>query len=74
MRSNRTGRAASIVLTLVASLANSGCPELNRQPDHAADPMFNIADPITWEGAASPGSAVPSSEEGGLPDQAPQWH
>lgn len=79
MRSFRAGRTLSVGLTVLAALASSGCPELNRQPDHAADPMFNVDDPTGRSIEAAPPAATVGimgstqfmiSEEGGLPDQA----
>jgi hypothetical protein len=70
----------SFTLTLVAALASSGCPELNRQPDHAADPMFNVDDPTPAATPAAVSTGVMGStqfmisQQGGLPDQARRAH
>jgi len=69
----------SVALTLLAALASSGCPELNRQPDHAADPMFNVDDPTGPSTQPAPAAVTTGvmgstqfmiSQQGGLPDQA----
>jgi hypothetical protein len=60
MRSIRLRRPISLALILMAALANSGCPELNRQPDRSVNPLFSVDDPA-WRGSisatAGPGSA-----------------
>jgi hypothetical protein len=78
MRSIRPGRAASLVLTLVAALASAGCPELNRQPNRPADPQFSVDDPVGRADMLQPAGAsggmlgrtqLVISEQGGLSDQ-----
>ena len=78
MRSIRPGRAASVVLTLVAALASAGCPELNRQPNRPADPQFSVDDPAGRMAVSQPADGAGGvfgrpqfviSEQGGLSDQ-----
>jgi hypothetical protein len=76
------------MLTAVLALTNSGCPELNRQPDRSSTSLFSVDDPA-WRNArsgavvldtADRSSGVASAtqwmvqEEGGLPDQSRRAH
>lgn len=45
MRPFRSRRSAALLLTGLAALASSGCPELNRYPDRSIGPQFSIDDP-----------------------------
>lgn len=88
MRSFRSGRALSFVLSLLGALTSSGCPALNRQPDRSADPLFSVEDPaareLTMQRPEGPANASDDdcrlssetviSETRGLPDQARRAH
>lgn len=83
MRSFHSGRTLSFLLALLAALTSSGCPELNRQPNRSADPLFSIDDPAAKEltmqqdiclANSADGDCCLSSEKRGLPDQARRAH
>ncbi|HLJ12445.1 MAG TPA: hypothetical protein VKU82_14720 [Planctomycetaceae bacterium] len=79
MRSSLRARAAALALMSAAAVTTTGCPELNRQPDRSANPLFSVADPAepgcTVQPDAKPagtfGNAnIVISEQGGLSDLA----
>jgi hypothetical protein len=58
MRSFRAGRLASLLAVLLLSLANAGCPELNRQPDYMSKQIISIEAPLPAIAAAEPASPL----------------
>lgn len=56
MRSFRVGRIASLFSILLLSLANAGCPALNRQPDYMGNQQVSIDHPLPAIAAATPSS------------------
>ena len=58
MRSFRVGRLVSLLSILLLSLANAGCPELNRQPDYMGKQIISIDAPLPAIACAEPASAV----------------
>jgi hypothetical protein len=51
-------------LTAAAAIANSGCPELNRQPDRSGSSFFSVDDP-TWRNAGTAASEATAPEPAG---------
>jgi hypothetical protein len=83
MPSVRATRAVSFASVLLVALASSGCPELNRQPDHATDGQFNVDDPPEKCAQPEPPAAAAGilgptrfmvSQQEGLPDQTRRAH
>ena len=56
MRSFRVGRLAPLLAVLSLALANSGCPQLNRQPDYMGKQIISIDGPLPAIAAARPAS------------------
>jgi hypothetical protein len=54
MRSFRVGRIASLLSILLLSLANTGCPELNRQPDYMGNQSVSVEKPLPAIASAKP--------------------
>jgi hypothetical protein len=73
MRSFRPGWFLPLALALGAALVCTGCPELNRQPDHSVGPFFSVDDPAGRAPTLGPTQVV-ISEKGGLPDQSRRAH
>jgi len=58
MRSFSAPRFASLLAMMLLSLANAGCPELNRQPDYMGNQSVSIDWPAPTVAAVQPGNSA----------------